>query len=184
MTSTAFWPAATSVTIGSSIVLGIEADANWARIDGSGSNAPDNPDLGTVGGCLQQLACDSRIQALGTLTARLGFTFDRALVYAKGGAAWANEKHHTGAKDPQFPDDPLSNYDATLSRTRWGWTIGAGLEYALARGWSGKVEYNYIYLGSIDATFTYSPAQTFAATASSQEILHTVKVGITYRFGD
>lgn len=165
-----------------STVFGIEAAASAANINGTGDNAP-NPTL-YPGGCLQQNDCNTKIQAFGTLTARIGTVVDRALVYAKGGAAWGVAKHSTGASDPDFPNDPYANYSASVDQTRWGWTIGAGIEYALAPGWSAKLEYNYIDLGKDQATFRYQPDQSFAARADSELSLHTVTLGVNYRFGE
>jgi outer membrane immunogenic protein len=164
-------------------VLGVEADASWANITGLGNNAPSHDPAWAPGGCfLVDRGCDTEIQALGTLTARLGYAFHNTLVYVKGGAAWARERQHSGFHDPNFPNDPFSNFDATVTGTRWGWTAGAGVEYAFGKGWSGRIDYSYIDLGNDRFGFTYTPAQSFGASATSEETLHVVKLGVTYRF--
>jgi outer membrane immunogenic protein len=158
-------------------VFGIEADASWAHIEGSGNNSPF---FGAVG-CLQQAdGCKSKIDSLGTITGRFGVAFDRVLVYAKGGAAWVNEEHTTG-----FTTDPLGLlfWSGTTSETRWGWTIGGGAEFAVSPNWSAKIEYNYIDLDDKVITFTFSPPQTFGAAGTLHQSLHTLKLGVNYRFG-
>ncbi|MDC7788862.1 porin family protein [Rhodoplanes sp. TEM] len=156
-------------------VLGIEADGAWANIKGDGSIF-----TGGVGSCLlSNDPCTSKIDSLGTITGRVGVAFDRALFYAKGGAAWAHTKHTVGYTDPAFPAD---NYHAEVDETRWGWTVGAGLEYAFLPNWSAKIEYNYIDLGDDRVTFTYTPAQTFGTSGADDLTLHVVKAGINYRF--
>ncbi len=55
-----------------------------------------------------------------------------------------------------------------------GWTIGTGLETLLGGGWSTKLEYRYSQFESKTA-----PGSTFAFTP----VLHTVRAGLTYRFG-
>jgi outer membrane immunogenic protein len=161
------------------IVFGVEADASWTDIKGSGGNDPATT-LGPSGtGCLDQLdPCTTKIQALGTITGRLGVAVDRTLFYAKGGAAWVREKHTAGSTDPFFPAD---SYHATVEKTRWGWTVGAGLEYAFAGNWSGKIEYNYLDFGDEKVSFIF-PLPGSGAGGTLTQHIHVVKGGINYRF--
>lgn len=156
-------------------VFGLEADGAWANIKGEGS--VNSPVFGN--NCLASGdPCTTKIDALGTITGRLGVASDRALFYAKGGAAWASVKHTSGSHL-----DPAFSYSAEVDETRWGWTVGAGVEYAFAPNWSAKVEYSYIDLGDDDATFNYAPAGLINPYSASSDItLHTVKAGINYRF--
>lgn len=167
-------------------VFGIEADASWADIKGRGNNAPQVfagvPAAG-VPTCMQMQAngCSSKIEALGTITGRVGAAFDHTLLYVKGGAAWAVSKHTVSGVgiDALFNVIPVS---ASTSETRWGWTVGAGVEYAFAANWSVKAEYNYIDLGTERVNFAYVPAQAFGASANLEQVLHVAKAGINYRF--
>jgi outer membrane immunogenic protein len=163
-------------------VFGVEADANWADIKGTGTNDPGNITGPTSGGCLDQGPCTTKIDALGTITGRLGVAADRALFYAKGGAAWVREKHTVGFHDPQFPNDPFSNYSGTTSQTRWGWTVGGGFEYAFANNWSAKIEYNYMDFGREQVTFSFTPTQSFGTGGNLEQTMHVVKGGLNYRF--
>jgi outer membrane immunogenic protein len=160
-------------------VVGVEADVSWADITGKGKYYIDDNDL--VGSCIQSNdACTTKIDALGTITGRIGFALDHSLLYVKGGAAWANTRFTSGYTDENFPDD---NYHASSEKTRWGWTIGVGAEYAFAENWSLKVEYNYIDLGDDNVTFDYDAApiiNPYRATVDQQ--LNIVKAGINYRF--
>ncbi|MEP9356898.1 outer membrane protein [Xanthobacter sp. KR7-65] len=156
------------------IVLGVEADAVWSDISGSGSYYN-----GIAPSCIQSNdACTSKIDALGTITARLGVAYDRILLYAKGGAAWATTSHTAGSTAPA----PFG-YSATADSTRWGWTLGAGVEWAFFNNWSAKIEYNYIDLGSSDVTFAFVP-NTFINpyVATVDQTVQAVKFGINYRF--
>lgn len=157
-------------------VVGVEADVSWADINSEGKYYAEGDD---VGSCLQSNdACETKIDALGTITGRLGVAFDHTLIYAKGGAAWAHVKYHAGYTDPV---DPGFNYSDSPSDTRWGWTIGGGAEFAFANNWSLKVEYNYIDFGDDRVDFDYDP-QTFGASGDADLHLHIVKAGINYRF--
>jgi outer membrane immunogenic protein len=64
-----------------------------------------------------------------------------------------------------------------ITDTRNGWTIGAGIEYALWDNLSAKTEYNFIDLGA--AVYAFTPANT----ASVDQQIHAVKFGINYKFG-
>jgi outer membrane immunogenic protein len=166
-------------------VFGIEADASWADIKGSGNNAPQvfaGFPSGGVPTCMQMQAdgCSSKIEALGTITGRVGAAFDHTLLYVKGGAAWGITKHTVGGVGlVGLGIGPIS---ASTSETRWGWTIGAGVEYAFAANWSVKAEYNYIDLGTERVNFVYQPTQFFGASANLEQVLHVAKAGVNYRF--
>lgn len=158
------------------LVLGVEADAAWADISGSGSYFD-----GVANTCIQSNdPCSSKVKALGTITGRLGYAFDHLLVYAKGGAAWATFSHTAGNTETL---QPVFSYSDTTDSTRWGWTVGGGVEYAFTNNWSAKVEYNYADFGSSDVTFNFTPA-TFINPykANVDQSLQVVKAGVNYRF--
>src|SRR6516162_2711182 len=77
-----------------------------------------------------QWLCTTNIDSLGTLTGRVGFAFDQFLIYGKGVAA-AEHAHSGMVPYPFFRlGEPVTNI-FTGSTTRWGWTAGAGLEFAV-----------------------------------------------------
>jgi outer membrane immunogenic protein len=104
-----------------------------------------------------------------TATGRAGYAFDRWLVYAKGGAAWAHDRYSTN-----FYTFPGS---VELTDTRFGWTVGAGVEYAFAPQWSAKLEYNYMDFGT--KTYSFAPG---SSTDIDQQ-MHVIKAGVNYKFG-
>ena len=63
------------------------------------------------------------------------------------------------------------------SKTRLGWTIGAGVEYAFMGAWSVKAEYLYVNLG----TFTCSPT-TCGPDSTIKMPLNIARLGVNYRF--
>lgn len=163
-------------------VFGVEADASWANIDGRGKYYIYNDQDERIGSCIRQDdACKTEIDALGTITARLGYAVDHTLFYFKGGAAWANVKVTSG-----FTDDvnniPNLSYHASDEDVRWGWTIGGGVEYAFAQNWSVKLEYNYIDLGEDRVNFDYSSEITGPHRSDLDLHMSVVKAGINYRF--
>lgn len=111
-----------------------------------------------------------RVRWFGTATARLGYAFDRTLLYAKGGAAWANIEHTYDSS--VLPADSREN-------TQSGWVVGGGIEWVFAPSWSAKIEYNHVDLGNAS---THFPVLGSDFRFSDQRI-DTVMVGLNYRFG-
>ena len=151
-------------------VLGIEADISGAGINGSTASGAC---FATIGG---NQSCSTKINWLSTVTGRLGAAFDRTLVYAKGGFAWAHEKHEN-----PFNFGGAANDTDVGNETRGGWTIGGGVEYAWAASWSVKLEYDYMGFGTRNVSF-HDPAGG-GYTEDIRQNLHVIKVGINYRFG-
>jgi outer membrane immunogenic protein len=97
-------------------------------------------------------------------TARLGYSFGRTLVYAKGGYAYFN--------------GTISASEGTTGSVRGvnGWTAGGGVEYKLAPAWSVKAEYQYFDFGSADVI---GGGDTF----NNKLTVETVKAGVNYHVG-
>jgi outer membrane immunogenic protein len=135
-------------------VFGIEADAAGADVSDSET---------TFGVTLTE-----KVQAFGSVTGRIGYAAGPALIYAKGGYAWADNKISASAFGVGFSE----------SRFHSGWTVGGGVEYMFAPNWSGKVEYMFAdyekanYLSDI-----IPPGVDIGAS------FHSVKAGINYHFG-
>jgi outer membrane immunogenic protein len=152
-------------------VFGVEADASGANLTGSTSCASAS----FLNGAVPAANCGVKVEGLGTIAGRLGAAFDRLLVYGKGGAAWASDKYSLTSTTPFVPT-------FNGSETKWGWMVGAGVEYAFLDNWSAKVEYNYMGLRTRNLQFTDLTGQFFLNTSIQQQ-LHVVKAGINYRWG-
>jgi outer membrane immunogenic protein len=122
-----------------------------------------------------------QLPLFGTARARVGFTpADRWLVYATGGLAYGEIR-----TDATVTVAGVGSTATSYSQTKAGWAAGAGIEAALGGGWTGKVEYLHMDLGSVSGTFmsaTTVPLRgTFVATSGvTDEIM---RVGVNYRFG-
>lgn len=155
-------------------MFGIQADADAAGIRGGVSCFPQ------VSGVFQ--SCTTKIDALGTVTARIGVASDRTLLYVLGGFAWEHER----LNNPGFIPG-LVAFNPEFSGTRPGATVGAGIEWALAGNWSAFVQYNYVGFGRRALVFRENdPAVALLVGSSFTEIIredvHVIKVGINYRF--
>lgn len=96
---------------------------------------------------------------------RVGYAWDRWLPYITGGAAGGNIKLGGGGL-------------GTESKTKIGWTAGAGLEYAFLGAWSAKLEYLYVDLGSAEC----DAAPCGGATIDGSFKTSLMRVGVNYRF--
>jgi outer membrane immunogenic protein len=156
------------------IVLGIDGDYTWAGILGTGS------DVSTVDHHIAEHT--DHIDWIATVTGRLGFALNNWLLFAKGGAAWAGWNGNT----TQYNAAGTTVLDmASSSSTRNGWTVGGGIEYALAAHVTAKVEYDYVDFSTTNFTASDVSVATGAVTIfqrSATSSLNMVKVGLDYKY--
>jgi iron complex outermembrane receptor protein len=147
-----------------SLVFGVEADGDLTDASGYGTFTATSL---CAGGCLTNNTW------LSTVRGRLGYAFDRFLVYGTAGAAFGNVRAN-------FTNDPVS------SATKAGWTVGAGVEVGFARNWSAKAEYLFVDLANGSCT-----TDCAIADANGPPLIPNVAVkfnesivrgGINYRF--
>jgi outer membrane immunogenic protein len=134
-------------------VVGAEADFQGASIKGETDlGFAFGPKLGT------------KLDWYGTVRARAGvLATDRLLVYATGGLAYGHTK--------TYMEDSV--FGISESKTKAGWTVGAGVEYAVTDHLSLKTEYAYTDLGK---------AQVLYDMFDRKVNFHSVKFGINYKF--
>ena len=137
-------------------------------------------DLDARAGCgiASILNCRTNVDFIGTIAARAGFADGRTLYYLKGGGAWVNDNYRIS-----LAVTPFTNI--SVDETRWGWMFGAGIEHAFFGNWSGKIEYNFIDLGTETVNFP----GLFAAIGASEAVdtrqrIHLIKAGVNYRFSN
>jgi outer membrane immunogenic protein len=151
-------------------VYGIEADIDGSWLKDSFNNQPD--------GFGDFANAHRNIDYFGTVRARLGYAFDHFLVYGTGGFAY-------GRVDNQiFGFNPGATADFDRSDTEVGFTVGGGLEYAVARAWSLKLEYQYIDLGHYTLfahVFPLSIGETIV-TNKIDNSFNTIRLGLNYQF--
>lgn len=154
-------------------VLGIEGDWSWTSNDAN--LAVSSP---IFAGTTITTHADTNWYA--TLTGRLGYAWDRSLLYLKGGAAWTKVSYVSASVIPGLGTFPSNEVSDTLT----GWTVGVGWEQAIWDAWSLKAEYNYLNFGTRTYNFTQNILGTVGtATVDIDSNAHVVKVGFNYRFG-
>jgi outer membrane immunogenic protein len=142
------------------LVLGLEGDFSWTGLKSHGTDS-----LGD--------ALTANTQWTSTVTGRVGAAFDRLLVYGKGGLAIAHDHD-------SLTDLALNTSSMTLTRT--GWTAGAGVEYALNRNWSVRLEYDYLGFGAKALNFTTPALGTVTSNADLN--VQEIKAGLNFKFGN
>jgi outer membrane immunogenic protein len=66
--------------------------------------------------------------------------------------------------------------------TRWGGTVGAGLEYMFAPNWSVGVEYDHLFMGTKNLNFVNAAGATLM-TRSIKEDIDIGLIRVNYKFG-
>src|SRR5262249_53135227 len=132
-----------------SMVFGLEADMSWDGSDGTNT-------CFAVSGGIVSSNCRVRPDLYATLTGRLGYAAGRALLYAKGGAAWTHGTADISFNQNNFgPGFTTAAFNSSSSFDATGWTAGGGVEYALTPGWSSKLEYDYLDFGGRNVATPY-----------------------------
>lgn len=167
------------------IVYGLEADITGTDLNGASATATRfAPPFD------QTVTVDfGRIDWMASFRGRVGFAADRALFYATGGAAVA----HVGATTTTVINGagiaiPAGTFSATGggSDTRWGWTVGAGVEWAFNNNWSLAGEYRHSDFGRRGVTFVIPDGLggVFATgTTNASLTVDQITARLNYRFG-
>jgi outer membrane immunogenic protein len=157
------------------VVWGVETDFNSL----SQGSAFGGRFLYTTSGTPYFLNVSEDKSWLYTLRGRVGLAADRALFYVTGGLAVA--KYRFAQSFADFDTESVSE-----SKTKAGWTVGAGVEAAVFDNWTVKAEYLFAqFSGDTVVGRLVSPgggAATFTNSLSNID-LHVVRVGLNYKFG-
>lgn len=135
-------------------VWGLEADLDYSWIKGSATGT----------GACAGVGCETRNTYLATGRGRIGYAWDRWLPYVTGGAAYGGIKM-------------TPNTGLTETKSRLGWTLGGGVEYAFMGAWSVKAEYLYVDLGKATCS-----AGTCGVDTDVKFKENIVRAGLNYRF--
>ena len=164
-------------------LFGIEGDFDWQGLSGTSNSAFCTSILTspTAGSTAAGLSCKTQSNWIGTLRVRAGYAWDRVLVYGTVGGAGANVQ--VGLNGLPVQTNP-----------EFGWTAGAGLEWAFADNWTAKVEYLFVDLvGKAPCNHGYSCGYDGAAVGTTVSAINAndavklneniVRVGVNFKFG-
>ncbi len=176
------------LTPGSGVVIGVEADAQYLDFGRNRNNAFVSGAV-APGYYLTDPRGLSSLDFFGTVRGRLGYAFDRTLVYGTGGFAYGS-----GSADRSF-----GGYAGNDS-FRTGYAVGGGIEYALptdsflnffrSSAVTLKVEGLYVNLergtrnqGALVVNAANLVPVAYSAIGRRDDEFAVVRAGLNYKFG-
>jgi outer membrane immunogenic protein len=159
-------------------VFGVEGDFDWQGLSGT-SNSAFCTNLFTsiaVGSTPAGLSCKTASNWFGTVRARVGYAWDRVLVYGTAGGAGINVQTSLNGLPVQTNAD-------------FGWTVGGGVEWAFADNWTFKVEYLFVDLFSqgVACNHGYSCGYDAPLGPNANNTVklneNIIRVGVNWKFG-
>ena len=176
------------ITPGSGVVIGVEADAQYLDFGRNRNNAFISGAV-APGYYLTDPRGLSSLDYFGTVRGRLGYAFDRTLVYGTGGFAYGS-----GSADRSF-----GGYAGNDS-FRTGYAVGGGIEYALptdsflnffrSSAVTLKVEGLYVNLergtrnqGALVVNAANLVPVAYSAIGRRDDEFAVVRAGLNYKFG-
>jgi outer membrane immunogenic protein len=147
-------------------VFGLEAQGDWANLNSTRVSLLNSA-----------LSTQVKTDAIGLFTGQLGWAWNTALLYVKGGAAVTDNRFN-------ILDTATQVGLVTESATRWGGTLGVGFEYGFAPNWSVGAEWNHLWMGTANNSFSTTDARlTGILNDRIRQDVDMVTVRINYRFG-
>jgi len=150
-------------------VFGVEGDWDWQGLRGTSNGSFCNA-IHTPGIALP--SCETKSDWIATIRGRAGYAADRVLFYATGGGAAGNVQ--TGL-----------NTLSLQSNTEYGWTAGAGIEWAFADNWMAKVEYLFVDLGNSTCNNSANCGFDAATVPANDSVKFTesmIRAGVNFKF--
>jgi outer membrane immunogenic protein len=164
-------------------VAGVEGMFAATDINGVGSDQPFDAALQKEPNTTNNNSLRVKTDWLASATVRLGYAgwMPDTLIYVKGGAAWMHDRYDFTNAVSSSASEGVDN--GLVQATHFGWTIGGGWEWRLAKSWTAFVEYNHYQFDSKDLISSVDPDVVPAAVfnLNAKPRLDTVKVGVNYQ---
>jgi outer membrane immunogenic protein len=141
------------------LVLGLEGEGGYLNVSG----ATPQPTVGTV------LDSGKIGSGYGLIAGRVGWTYDRLLIYGKVGVAFYDTSATVTTASPALT--------ATGSQSQSTLALGVGGEYAIYDHWSGKAEYVFFDKGS-----AFNACSEGFCWRQQPSTVQTFKIGLNYKF--
>lgn len=155
-------------------VIGIEGDWDWTNLQGN-----SDPFFGGKSDPLY-----SKTDSIASVTGRIGYAFNRWMIYGKGGAGFEHNRYSLTfpgfVLPPPIGATPTTVYNASEWQT--GWVAGVGVEWAITDNWSTQIEYDHYDFGSHGVALAVSPPGAPPIAATINDHVDAVKLGLNYRF--
>lgn len=171
-------------------VLGVEGDWQWTSAKSSFCRQTDDGSLPCTDNDRGFLTINGETRGIGTIRGRLGYAFDRVMVYGTGGVAFVDMRDSITAdcRVAGCGNNGNSNLtSADFSGVKTGWVAGAGLEWMVTQNWILRSEYLHIDAGTTTNTLNLDPANCndgpCGASWSHGNRYDIGRVGLSYKFG-
>jgi outer membrane immunogenic protein len=173
-------------------VVGLAGDFSWTNLNGNVTDpyafAGGDPFFGGKTGVPASLHV--KTEWLATATGRIGYAWDRWMLYGKGGVAWEHSRDSIqslfgwGTPGSICFSGVFVACNPSGTDTSPGWTVGVGLTYAFTDNWSAGIEYDHYGFGSHSVTLS-DPNVAFggqSAPITVSQRIDAVKLTLDYRF--
>jgi outer membrane immunogenic protein len=175
----------------SHLVLGVEGDWQWTKANYSFCRQTDTVSLACSDNGEGFVTINGETRGIGTVRGRLGYAFDRVLIYGTGGVAFADLRGNITADcrvhgcGSSFDQNLTS---ANFSTIKTGWVAGAGVEWMLAPNWIVRSEYLHVDVGTVSDTLNLALTNCVnggpcGASWSRSNRYDIGRIGLSYKFG-
>ena len=146
-------------------VFGLEGQGDWADLSNT-----------RVSVFRPEFSTRTKTDGIGLFTGQIGWAWNTALFYVKGGAAVTSNRF-------SILSTLTGNELASASSTRWGGAVGVGWEWGFAPNWSAGIEYDHLFMGNSNNSFSVvNPIVAGAVNRISQDV-DMLTARVNYRFG-
>jgi outer membrane immunogenic protein len=160
-------------------VLGVEGEGYWSGIKTTNASSSIPSVFSTT--AFNVFTNNLKNKDDFTIAARAGITFDRTLIYGKGGWAWGEfDSYRVNTCCGPLSTTSTFAQKATLD----GFLVGVGIEHALTRNWTVKAEYNFIGFGGRETSLTQCTLSVCAVVGTNtlSATKQIFKLGANYLF--
>jgi opacity protein-like surface antigen len=166
-------------------LLGLQAGYNW-QIGNVVLGAEADISFGNIKDALRDgnfLGYSGKIDTMGTVRGRLGYSFGNVMPYLTAGYGWVRLEQGSTCPDaaPFGVCSFTGKYDVASKETFSGFVWGGGVEWAIARQWSLKAEVLFMDLDRESYTATI-PNVGKVTSPVDLNVDYLAKVGVNYRF--
>jgi outer membrane immunogenic protein len=166
-------------------VFGVEGEGYWSGITNNSANSGvvNNPVF--PGNTPFRDTSSLKNTNDFTIAGRAGIALDRTLIYGKGGWAWGSFKSDTSFADMNFAGVVTNSGSSSLRGTLDGPMFGIGVEHALTRNWTIKLEYDFIAYGTKELSLrecNFAAVCGVTGTTSLSATKQIFKFGANYLF--
>ena len=161
---------------GNGFVYGLEGDISWTNFGDSTTRiVPENTSLG-----MPPITFNTNYNMnwISTVRGRIGIPLDHFLIYATGGLAFAEVSMNTTVT---VGDPPMGQLIGSTEKTKAGWTLGGGAEYALCNNITLKAEALWFDLGTISLNAS-TPNFNLSLDVRQQVEGVIARAGVGYKF--